>query len=250
MRWSGPGTELLAAASDLAALAGSATTATGREALAALGARLAAVRASPRRDDPWGEAERLAGLSAATKGWRTGKRDPPELLAGRERLEEAARALPLAAAELAAAPVAAALAVIVGDVERRYAEAKARAGALDFDDLLVRARDLLRDAPAVRAEVRSRVRALLVDEYQDVNGLQAEIFDWMAGAAAREAGRGGRGRGPAPRGRRRRQAVHLPVPRRRRLGLRLAHRAAREPEAGRWFTSGRTTAPRPASSTS
>ena len=175
--------ELLAAASDLTALAGSATTATGREALAALGARLAAVRASPRREAPWGEAERLAGLSAATKGWRPGKRDPPELLAGRERLEEAARVLPLAAAELAAAPVSAALAVIVGDVERRYADAKARAGALDFDDLLVRVRDLLRDAPAVRAEVRSRVRGLLVDEYQDVNGLQAEIFDWMAGAA-------------------------------------------------------------------
>ena len=181
---------LLAAASDLTALAASATTATGREALAALGARLAAVRAAPRREDPWGEAERLAGLSAATKGWRSGKRDPPDLLAGRERLEEAARALPLAAAELAAAPVAAALAVIVGDVERRYADAKARTGSLDFDDLLVRARNLLRDAPAVRAEVRSRVRGLLVDEYQDVNGLQAEIFDWMAGAAGGGGGQG------------------------------------------------------------
>ena len=180
--------ELLGAASDLVALAGSATTASGREALAGLAASLAEVRSSPPLHDPWDEAERLAGLSAATKGWRTGKRDPPELLAARGRLEEAARLLPLAAAELAAAPVAAALAALVADVERRYAEAKARAGVLDFDDLLVRVRDLLRDVPAVRAEVRSRVRALLVDEYQDVNGLQAEIFDLLAPPAGPEGG--------------------------------------------------------------
>ena len=186
-------TELLAAASDLAALAASATTATGREALAALGACLAGVRGSPRRDGPWDEAERLSDLPASLKGWRTGRRDPPGLLAARDRLAEAARVLPLAAAEIAAAPVAAAMAVLVGEVERRYAESKARVGVLDFDDLLLRVRDLLRDVPAVRAEVRARVRALLVDEYQDVNGLQAEIFDLVAGAA----GEGTRA-GPAP----------------------------------------------------
>ena len=160
--------ELLGAAAALAALSGAATTASGRDALAELSARLAAGR--------------LEELAAALRGWRAGKRDPPELAAARSRLEEAARILQLAEAELAAAPGAAALAEIVGEVERRYAAEKARAGALDFDDLLVRARDLLRDAPAVREEVRSRLRALLVDEYQDVNGLQAEIFDLLAPA--------------------------------------------------------------------
>ncbi len=172
--------ELLAAATDLVALAGGATTASGREALAGLAARLVEVRSAPRIDAPWGEAERLGALAGATKGWRAGKRDPPGLLSARARLDEAAKVLPLAAAELAAAPLAEALASLAGDVERRYAAAKARAGALDFDDLLVRARDLLRDAPAVRAEVQARVRALLVDEYQDVNGLQAELFDLLA----------------------------------------------------------------------
>ncbi len=174
--------ELLAAATALAAMAGAATTSTGREALSDLATRLAEVRDGARQEDPWREASRLAVLLDATKGWRAGKRDPPELLAARARLTEAAERLPLAAAELAAAPVAGALASLVGDVERRYAEGKARAGALDFDDLLVRVRDLLRDAPTVRAEVRSRVRALLVDEYQDVNGLQAELFDLLAPA--------------------------------------------------------------------
>ncbi len=184
--------ELLGAAGDLAALAGAATTATGREALAGVATRLAAYREAPRDPDPWGDAVRLAEVAAALRGWRLGKRDPPELPAARARLEEAARVLPLAAAELAAAPGAAALAALVEEVERRYGAAKGRAGVLDFDDLLVRARDLLRDAPAVRDEVRSRLRALLVDEYQDVNGLQAELFDLLAPAD------GGAGSPPPP----------------------------------------------------
>jgi ATP-dependent helicase/nuclease subunit A len=161
--------ELLDAAAQLAGMAGLATTATGREALERLARSVveAGVEGSH------------AGLAAATKGWRTGKRDPPALLAARDRLAEAAWVLPLVAAEVAAAPLAAALADVVAETERRYAAAKLRAGALDFDDLLLRARDLLRDAPAVAADVQSRVRALLVDEYQDVNGLQAQIFELL-----------------------------------------------------------------------
>ena len=158
--------ELRAAAAELAGLAGRATTPTGRAALAELGARL---DGSPE------------GLAAATKGWRSGKRDPPEIATARSRFESAAAALPLLAAERDAEPLARAMASLVGDVERRYREAKDRAGVLDFDDLLLRARNLLRDAPGLRSEIQARVRALLVDEYQDVNGLQAEIFDLLAG---------------------------------------------------------------------
>ncbi len=172
--------ELLDAASEMAAMAGAATTATGRQALADLGARLVGVQGAERLRSPWDEAARLAVLPGALRGWRVGKRDPPELTAARGRLTEAGRALPPLAAELAAAPEAASLAALVGEVERRYAEAKSRAAALDFDDLLLRARDLLLDVPSVRDEVRSRLRALLVDEYQDVNGLQATLFDELA----------------------------------------------------------------------
>ena len=163
----------------IAARAGSATTATGREALAALAARLAAIRGSPRRDDPWDEAERLAELGAATKGWRTGKRDPPERLVARDRLAVAARILPPAAAEIAAAPVAAAMGDLVGEAERRYAEAGRAVRGLDFDGLLTATRDLLAGNPAVLAELRGRLRALLVDEYQDVNGVQQAIFELL-----------------------------------------------------------------------
>src|SRR5262245_47637140 len=53
-----------------------------------------------------------------------------------------------------------------------YERAKARAGRIDFDDLLVETVDLLeRDAEAA-ATVRARKRWFSVDEYQDTNPLQ------------------------------------------------------------------------------
>jgi ATP-dependent helicase/nuclease subunit A len=55
-----------------------------------------------------------------------------------------------------------------------------RRGVLDFTELLIRARDLLRDEPSVRREVQGRVRALLVDEFQDTNRLQLELVILLA----------------------------------------------------------------------
>ncbi len=46
---------------------------------------------------------------------------------------------------------------------------------MDFDDLLVKARNLLRDNENVRREVAGKNRHVLVDEYQDTNALQAEL---------------------------------------------------------------------------
>jgi ATP-dependent exoDNAse (exonuclease V) beta subunit len=57
----------------------------------------------------------------------------------------------------------------------RYEEAKTRAAALDFVDLLLRARDLLRDCAEVRADLQRRLTHILVDEFQDTDPLQAEI---------------------------------------------------------------------------
>ena len=58
---------------------------------------------------------------------------------------------------------------------------KTRAGALDFLDLLIRARDLVRDVPEVRREFQSRFQFILVDEFQDTDPLQAELL-WMLAA--------------------------------------------------------------------
>jgi ATP-dependent exoDNAse (exonuclease V) beta subunit len=62
----------------------------------------------------------------------------------------------------------------------RYEEAKRRCGALDFLDLLLRARDLLIDHPQVRRAFQSRFTHLFVDEFQDTDPLQAEILLLLA----------------------------------------------------------------------
>ena len=59
---------------------------------------------------------------------------------------------------------------------------KAAEGALDFVDLLLRARDLLRDDAEVRRTFRERLSHLFVDEFQDTDPLQAEIVVLLAGA--------------------------------------------------------------------
>ncbi len=57
-----------------------------------------------------------------------------------------------------------------------YEDLKERAGCLDFLDLLLRARDLVRDDASVRAELCRRFSHVLVDEFQDTDPLQAEIL--------------------------------------------------------------------------
>ncbi len=61
-----------------------------------------------------------------------------------------------------------------------YAAAKRRESVVDFEDLQLAARDLLRDSEEVRDSVRLRFRLLMVDEFQDTNGLQCEIVDLVA----------------------------------------------------------------------
>jgi ATP-dependent exoDNAse (exonuclease V) beta subunit len=53
-------------------------------------------------------------------------------------------------------------------------------GRLDFHDLLVEARDLLRARPDVRAALRERYTHLLVDEFQDTDPIQVELAVMLA----------------------------------------------------------------------
>jgi ATP-dependent helicase/nuclease subunit A len=61
----------------------------------------------------------------------------------------------------------------------RYAAAKARESSLDFEDLQLCARDLLRSQPELREREQARFRSILVDEFQDTNRLQTEIVDLL-----------------------------------------------------------------------
>ncbi len=57
-----------------------------------------------------------------------------------------------------------------------YEEACARAGVVDFGELLLRAYELWRDHPALLEHYRRRFRHVLVDEFQDTNAIQ---YAWM-----------------------------------------------------------------------
>jgi len=57
-----------------------------------------------------------------------------------------------------------------------YQSRKWSAGALDFQDLLVSARDLLRDRREVREALRQRFRHILLDEMQDTDPVQMELI--------------------------------------------------------------------------
>jgi ATP-dependent exoDNAse (exonuclease V) beta subunit len=68
------------------------------------------------------------------------------------------------------------LAVELGEVLARFESAKRAAGLIDFDDLMLKGRDLLAHQPAVRAALGARFKAVLVDEFQDTDRLQSEIL--------------------------------------------------------------------------
>jgi ATP-dependent helicase/nuclease subunit A len=62
----------------------------------------------------------------------------------------------------------------------RYEEMKAKAGTLDFLDLLLIARNLVRDNRQVRKVFQRRFKRIFVDEFQDTDPLQAEILLLLA----------------------------------------------------------------------
>ncbi len=69
---------------------------------------------------------------------------------------------------------------IYAEYERR----KDEAGAWDFEDLLGKLADLLDEHPTAGERLRTRFRAITVDEYQDVNPLQQALLDHWTGPDA------------------------------------------------------------------
>ncbi|MEM9799972.1 MAG: UvrD-helicase domain-containing protein [Planctomycetota bacterium] len=70
---------------------------------------------------------------------------------------------------------------LVGRVWGKYRGVLRRSRRLDFDDLLTETLRLLRENAGVRAQLQRRHRYLLVDEYQDTNGVQFEIVRHLTG---------------------------------------------------------------------
>ncbi|HEY3999319.1 MAG TPA: UvrD-helicase domain-containing protein, partial [Candidatus Xenobia bacterium] len=67
-----------------------------------------------------------------------------------------------------------------------YENLKEKAGVVDFQDLLIRARDLVRDEAKVRGRLQERYTHLFVDEFQDTDPLQAEVLLLLSASTAEE----------------------------------------------------------------
>lgn len=72
---------------------------------------------------------------------------------------------------------------IAAPIAEQYEAKKRQLARLDFDDLLVKARDLLCDPehPEVRRRLAASIERLLVDECQDTDPLQKELIDALLG---------------------------------------------------------------------
>ncbi|MBU2901745.1 ATP-dependent DNA helicase [Maribacter sp. 6B07] len=67
-----------------------------------------------------------------------------------------------------------------GDIYENYVDRCFKAGAMDFDDLLLRTNELLTRYPDVLMKYQNRFRYILVDEYQDTNHSQYLIVKALA----------------------------------------------------------------------
>ncbi len=68
----------------------------------------------------------------------------------------------------------------IGTIYKEYVDRCFKAGAMDFDDLLLRTNELLTRFPEVLAKYQDRFRYILVDEYQDTNHSQYLIVRALA----------------------------------------------------------------------
>jgi DNA helicase-2/ATP-dependent DNA helicase PcrA len=71
---------------------------------------------------------------------------------------------------------------LMAGLYRRYESGKARAGRIDFEDMLELTIGLIETDPTIATEVRDRYRWFSVDEFQDTNPLQGALLDaWLGG---------------------------------------------------------------------
>lgn len=69
---------------------------------------------------------------------------------------------------------------LIGQIYKSYAERCFRNGAMDFDDLLFKMYELLRDFPEVLHKYQHKFKYIMIDEYQDTNGAQYQIIKLLA----------------------------------------------------------------------
>jgi DNA helicase-2/ATP-dependent DNA helicase PcrA len=68
----------------------------------------------------------------------------------------------------------------ISRIFKLYEERLQKANALDFDDLLIKAVELLRRVTEIRQQYHNRYRHVMIDEFQDTNGIQYELARLIA----------------------------------------------------------------------
>ncbi len=130
----------------------------------------------------WTE-ERNADLLAAAAGCKVGRRGSAEAVELADAIGSAASALALRLADELGNDLQARLLGVVDAFTERFAALKAERGALDFDDLQTATVRLLESVPEIRDAHRKRWLEVMVDEFQDTDGVQAAILDGLTDGA-------------------------------------------------------------------
>ena len=156
-----------AASAEAAAAGGEAAAAARpRRAASRAAARRAAARGSARRHPPWPgpqPAELKGGAKALTSD-------------ACEAYRTAWTAYRSACADYHAGSALALIDALLSRYGAAYDDKKAERAAIDFDDLELRARDLLGDAPT-REKWAARFELIMIDEFQDTNAVQLGILE-------------------------------------------------------------------------
>ncbi len=126
----------------------------------------------------WDEADRLAAVKQAAKSLNIDeKKYPPRLLTSLISGAKNEMIGPTEFAEISSSPagkVAAQVFVIYEDLLKQN-------GALDFDDLIGRTVNLLKDQKDIRQKWQERFSYVMVDEYQDTNAAQYQLVKLLTG---------------------------------------------------------------------
>src|SRR5262245_54037769 len=125
----------------------------------------------------------LLSLSRDLRGVRKGysktfsvKHSRDEVLAATDRLKAALEEFE----RKSGADLASLLQAEMQGLVSEYQKIKERSGKLDFADLLIRARDLIREDARVRSFLQNQFTHIFVDEFQDTDPVQAEILTLLS----------------------------------------------------------------------
>ncbi len=143
-------------------------------------AKIEAAAARWRREPGSGTAEELGRLvRSAGRSWRFS-----DSVTLRDPVCEAATDYAALAVEIESRFQLGGWPALTASVRAAYRAARFARGVLDYDDLVLKARDLLAERDDIRHRERRRYRVVLVDEHQDTDPVQDEILRLLIGERA------------------------------------------------------------------